>query len=272
MKGSVVVAVLLKAFFCASYEVQRPTDLGPVGGRKIEILGTTIEEYRGIPFAEPPIGEHRFKPPVPAKPWDGTLNATSRRSGCPQPMLNTSLTDNIEYGEDCLHLNVWAREGSSNAPVLVWIYGGGFTYSSASHDYYTGAVIAAKTGIVVASMNYRLGVLGFLNADSPEAPGNMGMLDQNLALKSADELVLATFRAVPGKHMPFLPTYQNAFLPEEPSVAIRSGSFDTGVDLLTGVTSDEGVTLFSWLQPKPEILVEHLDNVDRETLINALHE
>ncbi|KAK8756126.1 hypothetical protein V5799_001171, partial [Amblyomma americanum] len=67
MKGSVVVAILLKALLCASYDVQRTTDLGLVGGRKIEILGATIEEYRGIPFAEPPIGELRFKPPVPAK-------------------------------------------------------------------------------------------------------------------------------------------------------------------------------------------------------------
>ncbi|KAK8789150.1 hypothetical protein V5799_021074 [Amblyomma americanum] len=368
MKGSVVVVILLKALLCASYDVQRTTDLGLVGGRKIEILGATIEEYRGIPFAEPPIRELRFKPPVPAKPWEGTLNATSRRSGCPQPADDASLTGDIEYGEDCLHLNVWAREGSSNAPVLVWIHGGGFTYGSASPDNYTGAVIAAKTGIVVASINYRLGVLGFLHADSPESPGNMGFLDQNLALnwiknniehfggdpssitlfgesagaasghahmlspmsrglfrraiamsgtinapdftetphesvakgdalaaivgcrpdnktlvshpdeviaclrtRSADELVAAAFRAVPGKELPFLPTYHNAFLPEEPSVTIRSGSFDTGVELLTGVTSDEGVTFFYVLQPKPEILAEHLDHVDRETLISALH-
>ncbi|XP_077494885.1 acetylcholinesterase-like [Amblyomma americanum] len=368
MKRVVVVAILLKALLCAAYDVQRTTDLGPVGGRKIEILGTTIEEYRGIPFAEPPNGELRFKPPVPAKPWEGTLNATSRRSGCPQPMLNMSLTGDIDYGEDCLHLNVWAREGSSNAPVLVWIYGGGFTYGSASHDNYTGAVIAAKTGIVVASINYRVGVLGFLNAESPESPGNMGFLDQNLALKwikknierfggdpssitlfgesagamsahahmlspmsrglfrraiamsgvinspeftetphesvakgdtlaaivgcrpdnktlvshpdevigclrtrSADELVAAAFRAVPGKFMPFLPTYHDAFLPEEPSAAIRSGSFDTGVELLTGVTSDEGVTFFYGLQPESEILAEHLDHFDREALISALH-
>ncbi|KAK8759557.1 hypothetical protein V5799_002811, partial [Amblyomma americanum] len=67
MNRLVVVAIILKAGFCLSYDVQRTTSLGSVGGLKIDILGTTVEEYRGIPFAEPPIGQLRFKAPVPAK-------------------------------------------------------------------------------------------------------------------------------------------------------------------------------------------------------------
>ncbi|XP_077494287.1 acetylcholinesterase-like [Amblyomma americanum] len=369
MISPVFLALAFKALFCSAYDVQRTTNLGPLRGRKIEILGSTIEEYRGIPYAQPPVGKLRFKPPVPAKEWKGTLDATSRRSGCPQPLEGLPFTGDVKYGEDCLHLNVWTRKGNRNAPVLVWIYGGGFTYGSASYDNYTGVVIAAKTGFVVASMNYRVGVLGFLNAGSPEAPGNMGLLDQYLALKwiknniahfggdpsrvalfgesagaisvhahmlspvskglfqraiamsgvvsapdvtesaaestakgdamaailgcrssnrtlashpdevlsclrkrSADELLLAAFQAVPGKLFPFLPTHHDAFLPEVPSVAVRDGSFEVGVDLLTGVTSDEALTLFIMKEPQPELFAEHLDNVEIEKLKRALHE
>ncbi|KAL1476682.1 hypothetical protein MTO96_036331 [Rhipicephalus appendiculatus] len=95
----------------------------------------------------------------------------------------------IEYTEDCLHLNVWnpvTRDGDV-APVVVWIHGGGFTQGCASYSNYTGAPLAAKTGLVVVSLNYRLGILGFLDANSPEAPGNMGLMDQNLALKWIQE-------------------------------------------------------------------------------------
>lgn len=370
MNGPVVLGLILRTLFSSmAYDVERPTKLGPVGGRKLEVLGTTIEEYRGIPYAEPPVGELRFKPPVPAKAWDGTLDASSHRTGCPQ--LNARggdlLSGDIKYGEDCLHLNVWTAEGNRKRPVLVWIHGGGFNYGSASYDNYTGAVIAAKTGLVVASMNYRLGVLGFLNADTPEAPGNVGLLDQNLALKwikknirnfggdptritlfgesagamsvhahllspmsgglfhraiamsgvmvmpdfsdpvhrsvakgdavaaivgcrsadmtldsqpdsvidclrtrSADELVVAASEAVPGKFFPFVPTYHDQFLPKVPAVAVRKGFFDASVDLLTGVTSDEGATALVWPRPWPELLSDQLDSMDRETLKSSL--
>ncbi|KAK8763370.1 hypothetical protein V5799_034021 [Amblyomma americanum] len=183
MNGPVVLGLIMRALFSIPYDVERPTKLGPVGGRIVHVLGQPIEEYRGIPYAEPPVRELRFKPPVPAKAWEGTLDASNRRTGCPQTVRNGLMGGDIEYGEDCLHLNVWTAEGRKRAPVLVWIHGGGFTYGSASYENYTGAAIAARTGCVVASINYRLGVLGFLNADSPEAPGNVGFLDQHLALK-----------------------------------------------------------------------------------------
>lgn len=371
MNGPVVLGLILKTLFSSlAYDVERPTKLGPVGGRRIQVLGTTIEEYRGIPYAEPPVGELRFKPPVPAQAWDGTLDASSRRTGCPQRRARDGaglMGGDLEYGEDCLHLNIWTAEGHRKRPVLVWIHGGGFNYGSASYDNYTGSVIAAKTGLVVASLNYRLGVLGFLNADTPEAPGNVGLLDQNLALKwirknirnfggdptritligesagamsvhahllspmsrglfrraitmsgamgtpdfsdpvhrsvskgdavaaivgcrsadvtldsqpdsviaclrnkSADELVVASSEAVPGKVFAFLPTYHDQFLPKVPAVAVRKGFFDASVDLLTGVTSDEGLTPLVWPRPWPELLSDNLDNMDRETLKSSI--
>lgn len=91
----------------------------------------------------------------------------------------------IRLSEDCLYLNVWtavARWADETAPLLVWIHGGGFTSGSASYDNYSAAVLAVRSGCVVASINYRLGILGFLNADTPEAPGNVGLMDQRLAL------------------------------------------------------------------------------------------
>ncbi|KAH7934409.1 hypothetical protein HPB52_024241 [Rhipicephalus sanguineus] len=99
------------------------------------------------------------------------------------------MADDIEYTEDCLHLNVWSPPSQDGdlVPVVVWIHGGGFSLGCASYDNYTGALLAAKTSLIVVSMNYRLGILGFLDANSPEAPGNMGLMDQSLALKWIQE-------------------------------------------------------------------------------------
>ncbi|XP_077528699.1 acetylcholinesterase-like [Haemaphysalis longicornis] len=178
-----LVLPVLAAVAGGAYDVVKRTRQGYVGGNKLLVLGVEVEEFRGIPFAQPPVGPLRFLPPRPASPWEGTLNATSRKTACPQELITGALKDVIEFTEDCLHLNVWtpvSRE--EETPVLVWIYGGGFKYGSASYDLYTGAVMAANTGLVVVSVNYRLGALGFLNAYSPQSPGNMGLLDQNLAL------------------------------------------------------------------------------------------
>ncbi|KAL1418008.1 hypothetical protein MTO96_005994 [Rhipicephalus appendiculatus] len=91
----------------------------------------------------------------------------------------------VHLTEDCLQLNIWSpQERTGEAvPVLAWIHGGGFSGGSAAQDVCNGAVLSAKTGFVVASFNYRLGFLGFLDAQSPGAPGNVGLLDQNLALQ-----------------------------------------------------------------------------------------
>ncbi|KAH7932633.1 hypothetical protein HPB49_000296 [Dermacentor silvarum] len=172
-----------------AYDVEKTTRLGRVRGNQLEMLGRKVEEYRGIPFAQPPVGRLRFLPPKPAKPWDGILDATNRRTACSQVRFSSIMASEIEYTEDCLHLNIWSPAVCDEdlVPVVVWIYGGGFTTGCASYGNYTGTAIAAKTGLVVVSMNYRLGLLGFLNANSPEAPGNMGLMDQSLALKWVQE-------------------------------------------------------------------------------------
>nr|XP_037275465.1 acetylcholinesterase-like [Rhipicephalus microplus] len=176
--------LLLLLLLKVAHTAERRTSLGIVRGKKLRVLHTVVEEYRGIPYARPPIGGRRFRPPEPALPWEATLDATDGRTACPQ-VLRPWSNGVLRVSEDCLYLNVWttvARWEHEMAPVLVWIHGGGFTSGSASYDNYSAAVLAAKTGCVVASINYRLGILGFLNADTPDAPGNVGLMDQRVAL------------------------------------------------------------------------------------------
>lgn len=192
MRETVLVGILLAVVATTTAEdmshVERETAEGRVRGKVVHVLdGKPVEEYRGIPFAEPPVGKLRFRPPQPKKPWRDTLDATSTFTACPQTALPLLDMRNVTYTEDCLHLNVWVPEKamnpSSKLPVLVWIHGGGYAFGSANQGEYNGAVLAATTDVLVVVMNYRLNILGFMSANSPEAPGNVGLLDQVTALK-----------------------------------------------------------------------------------------
>ncbi|NXC45228.1 ACES Acetylcholinesterase, partial [Penelope pileata] len=156
--------------------------------------------FLGIPYAQPPLGPLRFQAPRPAQPWPGVRDAGSQPFACFQPVDTTfpgfggseMWNPNREMSEDCLYLNVWAphpppRRG---AAVLVWIYGGGF--SSGAGSPYDGRYLAGAEGVLVVSMNYRVGALGFLALPGhPEAPGNAGLLDQRLALRWVQENIAA---------------------------------------------------------------------------------
>ncbi|XP_075530975.1 acetylcholinesterase-like [Dermacentor variabilis] len=184
--GLLVVVALAAA--ADDMHVERVTTEGRVRGKVVHVLDNkVVEEYRGIPFAEPPVGKLRFKPPQPKTPWRDILDATAGSTACPQVELPMHPMGNVTFTEDCLYLNVWVPEKAMNSgshqPVLVWFHGGGFTFGSASEWGYNGAVLAATTGVLVVSGNYRLNILGFLSANSPEAPGNAGLLDQVAVLK-----------------------------------------------------------------------------------------
>ncbi|XP_049274218.1 LOW QUALITY PROTEIN: cholinesterase 1-like [Rhipicephalus sanguineus] len=146
------------------------------------------------------LGRLRFRPPEALKSWDGILDATTRRTACPQVAISPLLDSGVVYTEDCLHLNVWtpAARYRTPAPVLVVIHGGGFSQGSAGVEVFNGAILAARTGFVVVSFNYRLGILGFLDANSTDAPGNVGLMDQNLALQWIQEHI-HNFRGDPSK-------------------------------------------------------------------------
>ena len=144
--------------------------------------------FRGIPFAEPPVGPLRWRAPEPRRPWRGTRDARAFGPAAPQPpdALGTALpagafavgpTDEAE----CLTLNVWAPSDSSSdpRPVLVWLHGGAFMTGSSAMPSYDGATLAAEAGVVVVSANYRVGALGFVPV---AGQANVGLLDQLLAL------------------------------------------------------------------------------------------
>ena len=136
----------------AARSAQVKTPLGELRGEQIG----GVRVFRGVPFAEPPTGALRFRPPQPKKPWSGVRDASRFGAAAIQPDEK-----NVEQSEDCLYLNIWAPAAGGPYPVFVWIHGGGFTggRSFDSMSYGTGF---AQEGIVCVSVAYRLGVLGFL--------------------------------------------------------------------------------------------------------------
>src|SRR3954471_19939691 len=133
----------------------------------VEGLGqqpSSVRIFKGIPFAQPPVGDLRWKPPQAPKNWEGVRQATQFGPRCMQhPIFGDMNFRSNGMSEDCLYLNVWtpAKKGNERLPVLVYYYGGGFIAGDGSEPRYDGESIAAK-GIVVVTMNYRLGVFGFL--------------------------------------------------------------------------------------------------------------
>lgn len=162
-----------------------------------------IAVFRGIPFAAPPVGELRWKAPQPVKPREGVLNADKY---APVPVqAKTQWMGEVEMSEDCLYLNVWtpAKSSREKLPVMVWIYGGGFSNGGTASPLYSGDNIA-KNGVIMVSVAYRLGALGFmahpeLSAESENGvSGNYGLLDQIAGLKWVQDNIEA-FGGDPGK-------------------------------------------------------------------------
>ena len=146
-------------------------------------------EFRGIPFAAPPVGPLRLRPPEPVEPWDGTHSATEYGAISLQmvsPIEQFQGLDVSQASEDCLYLNVWTPDLDGSHPVMVWIHGGAFIGGAGSAPWYSGADFA-REGTVLVSLNYRLGALGFLHldglTDEYAGSGNLGILDQVAALK-----------------------------------------------------------------------------------------
>ncbi|KAG0420806.1 hypothetical protein HPB47_003294 [Ixodes persulcatus] len=155
------------------------TKLGQLKGRVQSVSGKTVQVFWGIPYAEPPIHHLRFRRPLPAKSWSGTYDATQEKFSCPQQIYPSLADIETDLSEDCLYLNVWTPSTvRPTRPVVVWIHGGGFALGI-MHD------------LVVVTINYRLGIFGFLDAGVPDAPGNVGLLDQRLSLQWVRENIQA---------------------------------------------------------------------------------
>jgi para-nitrobenzyl esterase len=144
-----------------------------------------VARFLGIPYAAAPFGEHRFRAPRPVQTWDGARDAFQFGPTAPKggytPPLDQLLPDPDVAGDDCLNLNVWAPSPTrSELPVMVWIHGGSLRNGSSAVPVYDGHSFA-RDGVVLVSINYRLGVEGF--AVFPDAPSNRGLLDQMAALR-----------------------------------------------------------------------------------------
>lgn len=175
------VILFLKAVQCEIIE----TGVGKIeDSEMISRLGKSFHAIRGIPFAKPPVGELRFKDPLPVEPWTDILNAQNDGPICPQPT-----TSNFQISEDCLQLNVYTHELPSGEvsfqqkAVIAYIHGGGFMDGSGIIDTFAGPQIIMDRNIVFVTINYRLATLGFLSTGTKDAPGNAGFKDQVLALK-----------------------------------------------------------------------------------------
>jgi para-nitrobenzyl esterase len=159
-----------------------------------------VRSYKGIPFAAPPVGELRWKAPQPPAAWEGVRELNDFGSDCPQapyPQSSVYYSAPRKQSEDCLCLNVWTAAGAGEKrPVMVWIHGGALTRGSGATRAYDGTALAKK-GVVLVTINYRLGPLGYLahpelTAESPHhSSGNYGALDQIAALKWVQKNIAA---------------------------------------------------------------------------------
>jgi para-nitrobenzyl esterase len=203
MKRTIRGTVLAAALILTSTLTAGAQTSSPVQTANGLVAGTVapggLRAYRGIPFAAPPVDDLRWREPQPVKSWTGVRQANRFGPRCmQQPIYSDMVFRSAGVSEDCLYLNVWtpARSASERLPVLVYFYGGGFMAGDGSEPRYDGASMARK-GIVSLTVNYRLGVFGFLahpelTRESPNhASGNYAFLDQAAALRWVRENIAA---------------------------------------------------------------------------------
>lgn len=193
-----IVLVLLAGSLYAQQAVQQ--DKGPeiktAAGTVRGAVKEDVASFKGIPYAAPPVGANRWRPPQPVTPWKDVLDATKDCADCPQRAWPGSTA---KQSEDCLFLNVWTPTTAtkkSKLPVMFWIHGGGFTGGSGSGPGSAGDAFA-KQGVILVTINYRLGRLGHfahpaLSKENPEEyKGSYAFMDQIAALKWVKENITA---------------------------------------------------------------------------------
>ena len=200
MLGRFVVGGVATALTASALAADEPSVAAPAGTFVGETIGVG-DVFRGIPYAEAPIGDLRWRPPVQKADTTGPIDATEFGPICHQPLL-PDVPANIYYedlppqSEDCLSLNIWRPKNAENAPVFVWIHGGSLLTGASRFSLYNGERLAER-GVMVVSINYRLGALGFLahpelSAESPDkVSGNYGLLDQVAALRWVERNIAA---------------------------------------------------------------------------------
>lgn len=170
------------------------TRYGKVRGAEV---ADQVIAWRGIPYARPPAGGLRLRPPEPPLPWAGVRDALAYGSRSLQPEL-VPQPDAPPMAEDCLYLNVTAPAGATGRPVLLWIHGGGFEMGHGPDAAGDGAAFARSHGLVTVTFNYRLGALGFLDVEGEHPTGALGLHDQIAAVRWVHENI-AGFGGDPGQ-------------------------------------------------------------------------
>ena len=183
-------ALLAAGLMMATPAFAAPVVEAPAGTVEGKSVGK-MRVFRGIPYAQPPVGPLRWKPPVALPAWPGVRKAQSFGAACIQPRssaVGIYTNPPAKLSEDCLTLNIWAPEAAKDAPVILWIHGGSLVSGYGHEAMYDGSKLAAR-GAIVVSINYRLGALGYLahpelSKESPDGvSGNYGLLDQIAALE-----------------------------------------------------------------------------------------
>ena len=192
----VILLLLLHCVLGRQVQVQQGRLVGPSQGRTHH--GKPFLSYLGVPYGAAPEGERRFQLPVPATPWEGELVA-DRSVSCPQ---YEPWSQSIIGVEDCLVVNVHATKevlesGKPNTPVMVFIHGGGYVFGDGTPQLY-GPDWILDFGVILVTLNYRLGALGFLSTGDKELPANLGLWDQRLALQWVQQNI-AAFGGDPGR-------------------------------------------------------------------------
>ncbi len=174
-------------------------------GRVQGLRSEGVEVFRGVPYARPPVGPLRFRPPLPCEPWTGVREAVTAGPIAPQlatPLETMQGRMDLPQSEDCLTLNVWTPSADGGRrPVMVWIHGGGYMNGTGAAEWFDGTSFAANHDVVLVTINYRLNVFGYLHlaglAANEAGSGNCGLLDQLAALRWVGDNI-AAFGGDPG--------------------------------------------------------------------------